>query len=75
VRLAALNLEGISGVDLGGLRPESVISENLRFSLNSRVSYFSSRCHLSVRCHESRCRIHVTMEPGKLYTDLCEFWN
>jgi len=41
VRLAALNLKEDSGVDLGGLRPEPVISENLRFHLNSRVSHFS----------------------------------
>jgi len=32
VRLAALNLRKISGMDLGGLRPESGISGNLRFS-------------------------------------------
>jgi len=35
VRLAALNLEGSQEVDLGGPRPESVISENLGFHLNS----------------------------------------
>jgi len=32
VRLAALDLEGISWGDLGGLGSESVVSENLRFS-------------------------------------------
>jgi len=31
VRLAALDLKGISGVDLGDLWSGSVISENLRF--------------------------------------------
>jgi len=47
VRLAALNLREISVVDLGGLGPESVISENLGFHLNSRVSHFHLECHLS----------------------------
>jgi len=37
VRLAALNLKGISEVDLGGIGSESVISENLGFHLNLRV--------------------------------------
>jgi len=37
VRLAALNLEGDLKVDLGGLRPESVISDNLRFSLKDVI--------------------------------------
>jgi len=32
VRLAALNLKRISGVDLGDLGSESAISENLGFS-------------------------------------------
>jgi len=31
VRLVALNLKGISGVDLGGLRARIGDSENLRF--------------------------------------------
>jgi len=34
VRLAVLNLNEISGMDPGGLRLESVISENLGFSPN-----------------------------------------
>jgi len=40
----SIGSEGISGVDLGGLGSESVISENLGFRLNSRVSHF----HLNV---------------------------
>jgi len=46
VRLAALNLDGISGVDLGGLRPESVISENLGFHLKFTGFSLSPKCHL-----------------------------
>jgi len=37
VRLAALNLMEISRIDLCGLGTESVISENLRFSLKIHV--------------------------------------
>jgi len=39
---------GGSQMDLGGLGPESVISENLRFSLKIHGSHFSLKCHLSV---------------------------
>jgi len=48
VRLAALNLKGISEVDPGISRPETVISGISRFSLKSICSNFLHRCHLSV---------------------------
>jgi len=38
----------ISEVDPGISRSETVISEILRFHLNSHVSHFLLKCHLSV---------------------------
>jgi len=46
VRLAALNLKEDHRVDLGDLGSGSVISENLRFHLNSWVSHFFTECRL-----------------------------
>jgi len=48
VRLAALNLEEISRVDLGGLGTRIGDSENLGFHLNSRVLTFTVMSPFSV---------------------------
>jgi len=59
VRLAALNLEGISGVDLGGLRIRNGDFRESQVHLNARVSHFRFKCHLFLckfgRIHDLRC--------------------
>jgi len=48
VRLAALDLKGISGVDLEGSELDPGILRFRVFTLNSWVSHFLYKCHLAV---------------------------
>jgi len=48
VRLAALDLRGISVVDLDGSRLDPGILDFPCFHLNSRVFSFLHQCHLSM---------------------------
>jgi len=56
VRLAALDLREISGVDLEGPGLDPGISDIPCFTLNSRVSYFMLKCHLPCKLRRTKCR-------------------